>query len=387
MPQRRFELPGIQDLSKEQEDVRALPKEGQYLVQGGPGTGKSVLVLLRARRHERDGDNYIFLVYNHLLNQASRQLFGTSLQSVTWMSWFGSLFYRLTKMQLPKLPGKGIYRPIDWEGVANMLQQADMPDETSKPYLIIDEGQDMPPAFYETLVNLGFENFFVVADQRQQIVSGENSNITDIENMLGIDSRDVIVLSENYRNSYPTARLAQAFLVADPASPPPDLPPITRASRKPILFNYSESRFPRLIDRILKTADNNPRVLIGIIAPTNKVRERYVSALGNSQVKLDNARPKIMTYQAGKDPALIFDQGGIMVINAQSCKGLEFDIVFLADINEHYYFHDDPHHKKNLFYVMVARAIGNVILLQDTEKRCPVAPIIPKDEQILERMS
>ena len=110
MARRRFELPGIQDLSKEQEDARALPKEGQYLVIGGPGTGKSVLALLRARRYQRDGDSYVFLVYNHLLNRASHQLFGTELESETWMRWFRSLFYRMTKTRVPEVPGQGRFQ-------------------------------------------------------------------------------------------------------------------------------------------------------------------------------------------------------------------------------------------------------------------------------------
>ena len=88
MAKRSFRLPGIQDLSKEQEAVRALPKEGQHLVIGGPGTGKSVLALLRARRHQLDGDDYQFLVFNHLLKRASEQLFGKGLASRTWQSWF-----------------------------------------------------------------------------------------------------------------------------------------------------------------------------------------------------------------------------------------------------------------------------------------------------------
>lgn len=234
---------------------------------------------------------------------------------------------------------------------------------------------------------MGFENFFVVADQNQQIVSGQNSNRADIETVLGISTGDVIELHENYRNSYPTARLALAFMDHDPASPPPELPPPTRSSRKPILFSYRDGQFPRLIDRVLKMADNNPRRLIGVIVANNRVRNRYLNALRNSEVKLDNGRPQITTYQAGMDAALSFDQGGIMVINAQSCKGLEFDSVFLADINAHPYGHDDPYHTKSLFYVMVARAMDNVVLLQQAEKGCPVAPIIPNDQQILERKS
>ena len=43
-----------------------------------------------------------------------------------------------------------------------------------------------------------------------------------------------------------------------------------------------------------------------------------------------------------------------MVINAQSCKGLEFDIAVLADIDRHKP-KQDLHTLKSRFYVMVAR--------------------------------
>ena len=87
MARRKFELPGIQDLSKEQEAARALPKEGQHLIIGGPGTGKSVLALIRAGRHQRERDDYLFLVFNHLLDRASGQLFGDEFrqQDVDWL--------------------------------------------------------------------------------------------------------------------------------------------------------------------------------------------------------------------------------------------------------------------------------------------------------------
>ena len=63
MAKRIFKLPGIQDLSKEQEQARALPLTGQHLIIGGPGTGKSVLTLLRARRLAAEKKGYRFLVY------------------------------------------------------------------------------------------------------------------------------------------------------------------------------------------------------------------------------------------------------------------------------------------------------------------------------------
>jgi len=77
MAKRRFQLPGIQDLSKEQELVRALPFEGQHLIIGGPGTGKSVMALLRAKALADEKLDYRFLVFNHLLRQASKRIFGS----------------------------------------------------------------------------------------------------------------------------------------------------------------------------------------------------------------------------------------------------------------------------------------------------------------------
>ena len=51
-----------------------------------------------------------------------------------------------------------------------------------------------------------------------------------------------------------------------------------------------------------------------------------------------------------------FDEGGILVIDAQACKGLEFDTVVLADLDEHYFRRNDPDLTRRLFYVMIARA-------------------------------
>ena len=385
MAKREFNLPGIQDLSKEQEDARALPKQGQHLIIGGPGTGKSVLALLRSRRHQQDKDDYVFLVYNKLLNQASRQLFGMALCSQQWQSWFISTFITATGEAMPKLPPNGNgWQEIDWVRASEIIAALPLLEDANHPFLIIDEGQDMPPEFYQALLNLGFNNFYVVADQNQQIVLGQNSTRRDIQDSLGIALGDVIELQDNYRNSYPIARLAREFYTGDPASPPPDLP--NRPSTiRPLLYEYPEKKFQAIIERILKNADMNPSKLCGVITPKNDVRDRYYQALNNANVQLDNGQPRIETYRNGEDPALKFNEGGIMVINAKSCKGLEFDTVFLADINQHFCNTQNQDQTKRLFYVMVARAKEKVIMLKEAGKHCPVDAILPQDIEILER--
>ena len=385
MAKRRFALPGIQDLSKDQERVRALPKEGQHLIIGGPGTGKSVLALLRARRHVLDGDEYVFLVFNHLLDRASRQLFGLGdgLVSRTWMSWFFETFRELTGSSVPRQKGTdGGFRPIDWSRTQELIEA--MPArERSFPYLVIDEGQDMPEQFYRALISLGFERFFVVADQNQQI-GDEHSSRRQIEDSLAIERADVIELRQNYRNNFPVARLASEFYTGDPASPVPDLPRQAPGS-VPLLYKYNGSALSAVAGGILRLADQDPRMLIGVIAPKNRVRERYLDEIRNAEVRLDNPPPTIETYHKEDRAKVAFNEGGILIINAQACKGLEFDVVVLADIDEHHVRRRDTDHVKRLFYVMVARARERVLMFMKKAGRPDILRILPTDQDVLRR--
>ena len=384
MAKRKFELPGIQDLSKEQEAARALPKEGQHLIIGGPGTGKSILALLRARHHAREADDYLFLVFNHILNRASGQLFGDGFESSTWVGWFGEMFQQITGKPIPRLPPQpNGYRDIDWSGVENIVQELPSGTNTDHPFLVIDEGQDMPREFYSSLVSLGFERFFVVADQNQQIKEA-NSSRREIQDRLAIETQHVIELRHNYRNRYQIAKLARTFYTGDPASPPPDLP-TARSGGVPILYSYKPDGIEKVAQGILRLADRDPRQLIGVIAPNNTVREHYYKALRSVEVELDNPRSPVETYFAGSRPDIAFDQGGTLVINAQACKGLEFDTVILADIDEHYYRPQDPDVAKRLFYVMIARARERVFMFMKKDGNRRIDAILPTDPAVLRR--
>jgi hypothetical protein len=395
MAKRRFQLPGIQDLSKEQERVRALPLEGQHLIIGGPGTGKSVMALLRAQSLADNDKDYRFLVFNHLLRQSSQLLFGRELKNEQWQRWFLQLFKANVNNEIPRLekqPGSRYLPPLDWTAIVRLCESVEINDEMlTRPFLVIDEGQDMPPSFYRAAADLDFVNLFVVADQNQQIVSDENSSRQDLENALGLDSSSTIELTENYRNGYAIARLARHFYTGDPASPPPNLPePELNQVKKPILFHYAENQFVRLINKILKVSRNNPRKLIGILCPIDEVRKKFyleLNKVNNSSASSNFNRigtgddaPFLSTFKSGDSHQMHFDRGGVMVINAQACKGLEFDIVFIADIDCFPFRDGDSDNTKKLFYVMVSRAIEQVILLRQKNRgELPIDRIIPTD--------
>ena len=267
MIDRHFRLPGIEELNKDQDRVLRLPKEGQFLVVGAPGTGKSVVALLRMMKYKAGGD-YVFLVYNKVLAAATRQLVKGGFNSNSWKQWFYRIVHKKTNSDVPQ---SCEYTP-DYKKIIGLLEELNLDQVELK--LIIDEGQDMPPEFYESLMCLGMSNFFVTADQNQQLTD-EHSSTKEIRNKLALEISDVIELKENFRNAFSIARLAQHFYT-DPSSPKPDLPPETKNSLKvPILYEYDQRKFEdKLIPSILKKSDRDPRWLIGIFCSNNKVREK-----------------------------------------------------------------------------------------------------------------
>jgi predicted RNA-binding Zn-ribbon protein involved in translation (DUF1610 family) len=424
-----FRLPDIQELSKQQMNARNLPIEGQHLIVGGPGTGKSVVALLRARRLAREKKDYLFLVYNVLLEKNSYGLGGEELKAVTWKKWFKNNFQTWFGKAMPV----DVDNNEKWDAIIAMepLENID-----TSLYLIIDEGQDMPPQFYGTLLKVGFEHFYVVADQNQRITE-RNSTREDIEKALLIKPDDVLELTANYRNPLPVARLAQAFFTDDPASPQVDLPTPGVGDRIPRMMQYgfnTKRELTHIAIQILSSYDRNVDKLICIVTATDEIRNRFCDELRNVNLPkpLGHGRPGIQTYSSDErivDDGLVgtasdflcpqcgekmeirknnkdngvfwgckgypkctytktytkidFRNGGIIVINQQSVKGLEFDTVYIADIDSYSGRDRDELMKK--FYVMVSRARDDVVLLRTGESSPQVEAIIPNDETVLER--
>ena len=386
MAARKFKLPGIQDLSKEQEQARALPLTGQHLIIGGPGTGKSVLTLLRARRLAVEKQDYRFLVYNHLLDRSNIQLFEGTLASETWHGWFNATFQSITGRRPARLAQQANgFRPHDWNRIKEVAEACNLTGGSGRFLLVIDEGQDMPQEFYDTLVALGFENFFVAADQNQQITESRSSR-QDIEEALGLETDEVVELRQNYRNSLSIWKLAMAFYTGDRASPPSEAPN-RREGSVPNLITYAPDQFPDLVRGIVRRAQNNPSRLIGVIAPNNKVRERYLKGLqaAKRSTNVPDDELQLETFHVSYRPEVRFDRGGILVINAQACKGLEFDEVVCADIDEHYINPEDLNATRKLFYVIVARAREAVFMFRQEGGANAINQILPNDRAVLKR--
>jgi DNA helicase IV len=375
MGKRKYRLPGEEDLNKDQDKIYDLPENGQFLIVGGPGTGKSVVALLRSLKYHKNCD-YVFLTYNQVLKSATNQLIDIDLTCGTINSWFYKLQFKLTKEYMPQAEK---YKP-DYDEVKKRFEALNL--EPRSEHLIIDEGQDMPSKFYETLMYSGLENFFIVADGNQ-IITDAHSSRKELTDVLGLEPTDVIELKENYRNSYPINLFANHFYT-DPSSPPP----VSSKSRPslgiPTLYKYGD--FHECIKMILREADKDDRNLIGVVVAIDAIRDSYAMALDSIDINLDNPRPIISTYSSkNKENVNInFSEGGVVVLNDKSIKGLEFDIVFII-VDGFKIYNNDIDSMKKRFYVMSSRAIKKLVLFQSEQYRDGVEQILPHDENIMNR--
>ena len=390
---RAWTLPGVQDLTKGQEAALARPVSGRHLILGGPGTGKTVLLLLRAMRLHSQGEPYVFLVYNHMLHEASKQQAGAGLRSKTYMAWYLATYKRIIGKPAPRLNRpNNRFQPIDWEAAAvgarafASSRVRNKRAQTKRACLLIDEGQDMPPEFYSSLLDMGFRDMYVAADPNQRIQE-PSSNRADLEKVLSIDSAEVLELMDNLRNNFGIARLALAFYTGDRSSPPPRSPRRGRETVTPALLTYAPETGGRaeIARRLVGICMEHRSMLMGILTPNNRVRESYLAELLKAAARNGKAPLKISTYAHRQNVDVRYDQGGIVVINAQSCKGLDFDVVVLADIDEHIVRRSDLDAVRRLFYVMVSRARGGVLMTIKRNARSAILDILPKDETVLKR--
>jgi len=238
----------------------------------------------------------------------------------------------------------------------------------------------LPPGWYDSLIELGFENFFVVADQNQQITD-ENSSRTKLQKALGLEANQFIELKENFRNTTPISIFSNCFYT-DKTSPKPYIPD-RPSTDTPILYEFTH--IDVIPKRILDEYHRDPSKLIGFIVPTENKREWYVRVLGNDQVHRNNPKPVISTYASSQktDVNIDFSNGGIVVLCDKSVKGVEFDTVFII-LMIFTVVNNDFESLQKRFYVMSSRAKEKLFLFKSAVRPSLIEEILPKTGKVYE---
>ena len=334
-------LPSYQDLSKEQDRINDLPADGRHLVIGPPGTGKTVMALYRASMLKKRRRKALLLMYSRLLMQYTESAAADLLldgQVTTFYSWFSTFYRRNYGTSAPEMA------PYVYD-FAHILAQVNASPPRSQHItdLLVDEGQDLPREFY-MLTPMVAPNVTVFADDNQRLTDN-NSTVDQIKSYGRFG--EIHKLTRNYRNTREIATLAAEFYTGL-KSGVPSLP--TRQGEHPTLRRFSGRK--DFVDYLLRYERNNPERTIGVASPTAKGRDRIVRLLSDQTV---NPVQHYVGGQGANAQKVDFERPGIVVVHYKSAKGLEFDTLFLPDLDEYASSLDTPETRMT-FYVLLSRA-------------------------------
>ncbi|MFD0687990.1 AAA family ATPase [Actinomadura fibrosa] len=336
-------LPAFEELSKEQDLVYNLNLDGNYLVTGPPGTGKSVMALYRAQVLSFDDREPAVLMYNNVLRQyteqAAEQIKVGSFVT-TYHKWLWKFWRERYRESIPTLASSS-YDP-DWDAIwkqfaAKPAKLAVLQD------VLIDEGQDLPLDFFR-LSRFLAKNITVFADENQQLWD-QNTTIDEIAK--AVKPKEQLELRRNYRNTAEIAAVAAKYYSGSPTGIPD---PPTRHGEQPTLRRYASSE--ELADFIARYVKARTNLTIGVACASKWLQKRTMRLL----VERDLPVP-VQTYMSGdqQHSQLDFTIPAVTIVNFKSLKGLEFDTLFVPELQR---VTADPTSAatRMLFYVVMSRA-------------------------------
>jgi superfamily I DNA/RNA helicase len=312
-------------LDDAQKDIVQLGPENSYMVVGPPGSGKTNLLLLRARYMIRTGfPNIQIIVFTRTLQEflclggGSYKLDGDQIK--TFNAWAMRL---LKSYGVVPLQGDGFQETR--ENLIRQLTELISTRNLSNIYdvIFLDEAQDYTPAEITIFAQLS-SKLFAVADSRQKIYNYADS-IAALTSVVD----NVMELKFHYRNGPAICRLAEEVLINE-------LNPRYMSST----CNYDDDEAPssatpvscisfdEQCERIVATIEIQllayPDELIGVVCARHTQVNKVWAAISSRF-------PDVAVLQSAQEGYVAFeDSVRICVCTIYSAKGLEFRALHIA---------------------------------------------------------
>ena len=302
-----FEIIRNEDLSKEQLEVLNRTAYSDLVVEGGPGTGKTSLAIMRARRFFPQS-TVLVLVYNRplmlYLQSALQANTGWGFNADTYHNWLGDFYRNTFGCAYPCLDK---FEP-DWEKIEPQMTTL------GKKYqqIIIDEGQDFPLPLLRILRSLT-NHITVFIDPMQAM---EDSK-TKTEEAAAILHAPVLRLTTNYRSTEEITEFSNLF-----RSEGKVLPNKMSDGELPVIAHCAN--YEKQTKKIVEIIVGNSSKEIGIIANAHSVKHLY-----GELSELIGKQFNIQYYLSQQDNNLDFDVPAVRIVTYGTMKGLEFDVVIL----------------------------------------------------------
>jgi len=358
-------------LDLRQEELARKIKTGHRILNGVAGSGKTVLLISRARLLSESNEEAKILVlcFNRALSKYLNNRLSDcrSVQAVHFHAWAKQNGVEWHNGEANSDFGKRLLTVLENGGGESRQYDA----------VLIDEAQDFEPEWFkcvrEALKEPDDGDLIIVADGNQGLYKPTSFKWKDV----GIKAAGrVLPLRVNYRNTWPIMQLASAFADHKDEDPGEQIVPLKplkalRKGPKPLLFKASHrieehERAVQVVTDLLRgewAGEPIPRPLtpseIGIVYPLLKPNMRHFFTQFRSRLADAANCPIIwLTNREDPDAMMKLDDPGIKIVTIHSAKGLQFRaVIFLwADLLPKPFGDPDIPGDKRLMYVGLTRA-------------------------------
>jgi len=348
------------ELTPDQQRAVRLDHERHHAIIGGPGSGKTQVLLHRAR-HLRDVmgasvETFRIFVYTNVLKDYIKSaLRDQSLPEdnvSTFDQWCG-LFYK--QYIGGKTPWDHEARRPDFAAIRKAVIRQVSNGKVSLPifdFVLVDEGQDLEEEVFSFLDKVS-RHVTVCVDNKQQIYDN-GSTEAGVLYKLGIRRRNVS-FTEAFRVCPYVVETAAEF-IADEAEKEAfknqtRQPQIERQTPLVYFARNFEDEKQMLYDVVRERLLKNERV--GILVPQNRLA--FGMAKGLTEVGIEVEVP----YQKGQRnplPTHDFTSARPKIMAYHSAKGLTFDTVLLPRLVPSLFSRTRPELMERLLFMAITRA-------------------------------
>jgi DNA helicase-2/ATP-dependent DNA helicase PcrA len=236
-------------------------------------------------------------------------------------------------------------------------------------HVLIDEAQDLSPV--ELAVVFGTvsksQSITLAGDVQQRLLMDNGfTNWSEVLGELGLSHVEVEPLKLSYRSTHEIIEFARDVL--GPLSSP-DAPEATRSGAPVELFTFAHTgdAVAFLAEALRELASEEPNASIAVVTRFPEQADAYYDGLHRGEVpRLRRIADQDFPFKAGVD-----------VTDVRQVKGLEFDYVVLAEVNDNSYPNDDE--SRHLLHIGATRSAHQLWVITSGKP----SPLLP--ESLLER--
>ena len=234
--------------------------------------------------------------------------------------------------------------------------------------IFIDEAQDLPDELLK-IISKAARRIYAFFDDNQMVNINDReltyNTQSNILTILGLEER-FYDLIENFRNTKQIEKVAKLYMERYNVNGV-TLKGFTstREGKKPVLLE-TDGNLEVIAKYIVTEIKDNPSSSIGVLIPS--LSENYREVFEKYRDLLKKECPKGLFHYYFSDDSNVkpedFNKPGIFLMSYKTSKGLEFDSVYLIELNNKYVSFLSRL-DLNAFYVSITRARNNLYFIYD----------------------